>query len=77
MAKVGKRCWANAKGDQTAWVADYFDQNKKRHIKTFATKREATAWLTTASGEVACYPVAENVHRQAQPRDVMTIWVSK
>jgi integrase len=45
MAKVRKRVWSNAKGEQTAWVADYLDQNKKRHIKTFATKREATAWL--------------------------------
>jgi integrase len=53
MAKVRKRVWSNAKGEQTAWVADYFDQAGKRHIKTFETKREAAAWLVTTSGEVA------------------------
>ena len=53
MAKVRKRTWQNSKGEQTAWIADYFDQGGKRHIKTFETKREATAWLVTATGEVA------------------------
>lgn len=53
MAKVRKRVWTNAKGEQTAWVADYFDQAGKRHIKTFKTKRDATAWLVTTAGEVA------------------------
>jgi integrase len=53
MAKVRKRTWQNSKGEQTAWIADYSDQAGKRHIKTFATKREATAWLVTATGEVA------------------------
>ena len=52
MAKVRKRTWTNKAGEQTAWVADYFDQNGKRHIKTFETKRAATAWLVTAQGEV-------------------------
>lgn len=53
MAKVRKRTWQNSKGEQTAWIADYFDQGGKRHIKTFETKREATAWLVSATGEVA------------------------
>ena len=53
MAKVRKRTWTNGKGEQTAWIADYFDQAGKRHIKTFDTKREATAWLVTATAEVA------------------------
>ena len=53
MAKVRKRIWTNSKGKQTAWVADYFDQADKRHIKTFETKREATAWLITTTSEVA------------------------
>ena len=35
MAKVRKRTWRNSKGEQTAWIADYFDQAGKRHIKTF------------------------------------------
>ena len=38
MAKVRKRTWTNSKGEQTAWIADYFDQAGKRHIKTFETK---------------------------------------
>ena len=53
VAKVRKRTWQNSKGEQTAWIADYFDQAGKRHIKTFATKREANAWLVTTPGEVA------------------------
>jgi integrase len=53
MAKVRKRTWSNSKGEQTAWIADYFDQTGKRHIKTFKREREAKAWLVTAQGEVA------------------------
>src|SRR6516225_5240635 len=52
MAKVRKRVWINKKGGHTAWVADYFDQGGKRHIKTFATKREASAWLVATQNEV-------------------------
>jgi integrase len=52
MAKVRKRTWTNSKGEQTAWIADYFDQGGKRHIKTFETKREATAWLVGTQNEV-------------------------
>ena len=52
MAKVRKRTWQNSKGEQTAWVADYFDQAGKRHIKTFDTKREASAWLAETQVEV-------------------------
>jgi integrase len=52
MAKVRKRTWTNSKGPQTAWVADYFDQAGKRHIKTCGTKKEAAAWLVNAQGEV-------------------------
>jgi integrase len=53
MAKVRKRTWTNKAGEQTAWIADYRDQAGKRHIQTFTTKREASAWLVTAQGEVA------------------------
>ena len=53
MAKVRKRTWTSGKGKQTAWVADYFDKDGKRHIKTFAREREAKAWLVAAQGEVA------------------------
>ena len=53
MATVRKRVWANRKGKQTAWVADYFDQEGKRHIRTFDKKRDADACLVTVLGEVA------------------------
>jgi integrase len=52
MAKVRKRTWTSGKGEQTAWVADYFDQAGKRHIKTFTTKKAATAWLVGTQHEV-------------------------
>jgi len=57
MASIRKRTWVPA-SEQTAakregrepiareaWVADYYDQNGKRHIKTFKTKAAARAWL--------------------------------
>lgn len=54
MASVHKRSWQTAKGvTKTAWVADYFDQASKRHIKTFPTKRAADDWLVKARDEVA------------------------
>jgi integrase len=52
MANVRKRTWSNSKGEQTAWIADYFDQTGKRRIKTFSKKKEANDWLVTAKGEV-------------------------
>lgn len=52
MASIRKRSWSSAKGEQTAWIADYFDQAGKRHIKTFERKKDADAWLVTAQGEV-------------------------
>jgi integrase len=42
----------NKAGTQTAWIADYFDQAGKRHIKTFDTRKAATAWLDEAKFEV-------------------------
>jgi integrase-like protein len=53
MATVRKRVRIAAGGEEKiAWVADYFDQHKKRHIKTFATKKDAKAWLVDTQGEV-------------------------
>jgi integrase len=53
MASVRKRTWTRGDETKTAWVADYFDQSGKRHIKTFSRQREAKAWLETAQGEVS------------------------
>lgn len=50
---IRKRTWTTSTGEQKeAWVADYFDQHKRRHIKTFRLKKEADAWLAETKGEV-------------------------
>jgi integrase len=53
MASVRKRIWKSGGKVRTAWVADYFDQEGKRHIKTCKTKKEADAYRAEALGEVA------------------------
>src|SRR5258708_1099994 len=53
MASIRKRTWAPEGAEKTAWVADYFDQSGKRHIKTFAMKKAADASLVTTRGEAA------------------------
>jgi integrase len=52
MATVRKRTWKSKGIEQTAWVVDYKDQQGKRAIKTFATKKEAEAWSVNALHEV-------------------------
>jgi integrase len=54
MATVRKRVRTAANGEEKAvWVADYFDQHRKRHLKTFQTKKAAQAWLVETQGEVS------------------------
>jgi integrase len=76
MASIRKRAWCNKKGEQTAWVADYFDQNGKRHIKTFDTKKAAAAWLIETQGEVK-----RGVHTPENASitvaDAAEIWIEK
>jgi integrase len=50
---IRKRAWKTGDQIKTAWVADYFDQAGKRHIKTFSTKKAADAWLLGARHEVS------------------------
>ncbi|TCR04056.1 site-specific integrase [Neorhizobium sp. JUb45] len=38
---IRERKWTSGGEEKTAWVVDYFDQNGKRHIKTFKKKKEA------------------------------------
>jgi integrase len=59
MATIRKRRWVNGSGEQVAWIADYFDQNKDeqhprghRHIRSFANRRAAKAWLAETVIEV-------------------------
>jgi integrase len=50
---IRKRTWTASHGEmREAWVVDYADQNGDRHIKTFATKKQATDWQSTAHIEV-------------------------
>jgi len=51
---VRKRTRTNGKGEviRTTWLADYVDQNGKRHNRTFTTKKAADAFLLVAKGEV-------------------------
>jgi integrase len=53
MATINKRRWTSGGEEKTAWVVYYAGQDKKRHIKTFKTKREAEAWKTQALYEVS------------------------
>jgi integrase len=54
VATVRKRVQLGVGGDkQESWVADYKDQAGKRHLKTFADKKAAKAWLVETQGEVA------------------------
>jgi integrase len=52
MASIRKRTWKTGDTVKTAWVADYFDQHGKRHLKTFTTKKAADSWLVAARREV-------------------------
>jgi integrase len=53
MATVRKRVRIAANGEEKiAWVADYHDQHKVRHLKTFTTRKAAAAWLVETQGEV-------------------------
>jgi integrase len=51
---VRKRVRTSGKGGavRTTWLADYVDQNGKRHNRTFATRKAADAFLLMAKGEV-------------------------
>ena len=50
---IRKRTWLSPDGTaKSAWQADYRDQSGKRIRETFATKKEADAFLHKARGEV-------------------------
>jgi integrase len=51
VSSIRKRTWTNKKGPQTAWVVDYQHQ-KRQHIKTFPTKREAVAWRAEMESDI-------------------------
>ena len=50
---VRKREWTTRKGEERmAWVADYFDQEGVRRLRTFKRKKDAEAFHTKTSVEV-------------------------
>jgi len=50
---VRKRTWTTSNGEQKeAWVVDYVDQGRERRLKSFAKKKDATAFAATASVEI-------------------------
>src|SRR4051812_30329165 len=69
MATIRKRTWTKGDEKKEAWVADYFDQHGKRHIRTFGTKKAATAWLDETKIEVR-----KGVH--TAPRASITVAVA-
>src|SRR5436305_104234 len=52
MATVRRRTWRSAGEVRTTWLADYFDQERKRHQVAFKTKKEADAFLVQARDEL-------------------------
>src|SRR6516225_6452525 len=52
MACIRKRTWKFEGIEKSAWVVDYFDQSQVKRRKTFAAKKAAVDWTTTALHEV-------------------------
>src|SRR5258708_212678 len=51
---VRKRTWTNAKCEaKEAWIVDYVDQEGRRHIETFARKKDADARHAAVKVDVA------------------------
>jgi integrase len=50
---VRKRVWSSPQGiEKSAWVVDYVDQRGKRRLRTFARKKEADSFESTARTEI-------------------------
>jgi integrase len=49
---VRKRKWLKDGEQQEAWIVDYFDAQRVRHIKTFARKKDADAYHATVKVDV-------------------------
>lgn len=52
MSSIRKRVWTARGIERSAWIVDYHDQAGKRHLKTFATRKQADAWSVSALHEV-------------------------
>lgn len=51
---IRKRTWiVKSTGEKkTAWIVDYFDRNRKRHIETFDRKKDADARAAEVSNDI-------------------------
>src|SRR5215467_13617818 len=50
---IRTRRWRSPTGEiKSAWVVDYFDQHRDRHIKTFARKRDAESYHAQVAVDV-------------------------
>lgn len=75
MASIRKRVWTAPNGEEkTAWLVDYRDGAGARRFKQFARKKDADAWLTNASWEVA-----KGIHtadsQSVTVREAAEIWI--
>ena len=73
---VRKRTWKTAAGEERhAWLCDYAGQSGKRHVKTFARKKDADAFIAKAKVEVR-----EGVHTADSDsvtiRDAADLWLT-
>src|SRR5580693_1753862 len=73
---VRKRTWKTAAGEERqAWLCDYTGQSGKRHVKTFARKKDADAFIAKAKVEVR-----EGVHTadsdSVMIRDAADLWLT-
>jgi integrase len=73
---VRKRTWKTAAGEERhAWLCDYTGQSGKRHVKTFARKKDADAFIAKAKVEVR-----EGVHTADSDsvtiRDAAYLWLT-
>jgi integrase len=63
---VRKRTWKTAAGEERqAWLCDYTGQSGKRHVKTFASEKDADAF---AKAKVEVRERIAIASRSAMPR---------
>ena len=71
MASIRKR-YFGANKENESWIVDYRDQHGKRHVKTFATKKDAERWKVDALHEVS-----QGTHTAASvSKTVSEVWQS-
>jgi integrase len=63
---VRKRTWTSDGAAKEVWIVDYRDQHRRRHIKTFRTRREADAYAARTA-------VAVRAGTHTADRDSVTV----